>query len=521
MKHAIKTSLRTLALTAIATLGMTVSAMAQFDVKADEYFMSHCYERATERYLQVFHADKANKANLPLLRRITESVLRAEMVRDTARYFADLYLDMEQNDAEAYFMSAQAHFHAHDFDIALVRLDSFMVRTTTEEQLNRAEQLNSWIRNAKRFMRDTLPNPLINLGEQINTKNNEFNPYVINDGRTLVFSCDDKYDREAKLNVFNIKSSDQTALSWSPAKKFGNQINSLNDEYPSGVTPDGFFFCSNVGNGRDFALFTAKYLDNGRGTQVEKMPRPIDRKGSVVSACFTEGGDTIYFSACDKKGKLDIFYSIRSFNGTWMPPRPIPGLVNRDESDENYPMLDNNGTRLYFASNREGSMGGYDIYYSDFDFRKNAWGVPVHMPYPINDTYDNMTVSFTADHRYAYLSLFRPDSYGGRDIYALLLNHDVRTSAIIRYTVKVRNTKNKILDIRKQPAIEVRSEKGELVAIERVNMNNHSFIVVLDPGTYTLSIDLDGTKHYEEKIEIPERTYGTKAIDRKATLEVN
>lgn len=519
MASRITTIARTALLAAAALLSLGQGAKAQYDAKGDEYFMSHCYEKATERYLTVFHSNKSNKANPGFVRRITESVLRSEMVRDTARYFADLYLEFDQEDPEAYYMAAQAHFHAHDFDIALSRLDSFLVRTTTEEQMNRADKLNSWIRNAKRFMRDTLPNPLINLGEQINTKSNEMNPFIINNGHTLVFSSDDKYDRNAGISVFNIKYSDQTALSWSTAKKLNGQVNTLYDEHPSGATPSGFFFCSNE-NG-DFELYETTYSNGGRCTNVTKMGKPINRKGSEVAGCLSATGDTLYFSGTGDNGKLDIYYSIRSHNGKWKKPRPIPGLVNREESDENYPVLANNGLRLYFSSDREGTMGGYDLFYSDFDLRKNEWGKPVHLPYPINDTYDNMTISLTEDGRYAYLSLFRPDSYGGRDIYALLLDREVPTSAIFRYTIKVKNSKNKVLDIKSQPKIEVRDSSGKIVALERVNMRTHSFLVVLNPGSYKLSIDLDGTKHYEEKIDVPERTYDAIPIEKNLMLETN
>lgn len=501
----------------VAAMAWATSLRAQvIDAKADELFKSHCFEKATARYLKVFHSNPSNKANPKMLRRITESILNSEMVRDTARYFADLYLQFEPEDAEAYFMSARAHYHAHDFETALQRLDSFMIRATSEEEINKADVLNSWIRNARRMMRDSLRNPLINLGDAINSPNNEINPYIVNDGHTLVFSCDDKFDREATINVYNIKYSDHTALSWSQAKKV-TAINTLADEYPSGITPDGFFFCSNRGG--DFGLFTTKLANGGRCTDVVRLEDPIDLRGSEVAGCLSPSGDTLYFSGTDLNGKLDIYYSIRSYNGQWMEARPVPGLVNRVESDENYPYLAKNGTRLFFASDREGTMGGYDIFYSDFDFRKYEWGKPVQLPYPINDTYDNMTISFTDDGRYAYVSLFRDDSMGGRDIYSLLFDHVLPSSAIVRYNVRMRDAKKRPTDITEQPHIEVRDDYGDIVAIERVNMRTHSFLVVLDPGTYTLSLDMDGVKHYEEQIVVEERTYDATPINKTITLE--
>lgn len=487
------------------------------DDKADELFKSHCFEKATERYLKVFHSNPSNKANPVMLRRITESILNSEMLRDTARYFADLYLDLIQDDTEAYLFAARAHYHAHEFDKALVCLDSFVVRATSVEEIQKYDLLNSWIRNARRMLKDTLRNPVINLGDVINSRNNEINPYIVNDGHSLVFSCDDKFDRDATITVYNIKSSDQTALSWSPAKKVST-INTLADEYPTGPTPDGFFYCTN-NSGRNFTLNTAKYATGGRCSSPEKLDKPIDMDGSEVAGCLTQTGDTIFFSATDENGKLDIFYSIRSYNGQWMKPRPIPGLVNRFDSDENFPYLAYNGTRLFFASNREGTMGGYDIFYSDFDFQKYEWGKPVQLPYPINDTYDNMTISFSKYNRYAYVSLFREDSFGGRDIYAILFDHILPTSAIIKYSLKLRDAKRKPVEITDQPRIEIRNDYGDLVGIQRMNMRTNTFVVVLDPGTYTMTIDIEGAEHHEEQIVVEERTYDSTPIENTITIK--
>ncbi len=503
-------------LTACFCCGQVAYAQ-EIDYKGDELYKAHCYEKATIRYLKFFESDASNKANPKLLRRIAESVLRSEMVRDTARYFADLYLTFEPKDMEAQYMSAIAHYHAHDFDIALQRLDTFQMYSTTEEQLERAELLNSWIRNARRMTRDTLRNPLINLGDAINTRNNELNPYIINDDQTLVFSCDDKFDREAIINVYNIKTSDQTALSWGVSKKASGNINTRYDEYPSGVTEEGIFFCTNKLG--DFALGEAKYGGNGRFSDITMLKDPIDLRGSEVSGCLSPSGDTLYFSGTTLEGKLDIFYSIRTYNGQWMEARPIPGGVNRDASDENYPYLTNNGTRLYFASDREGTMGGYDLFYSDFDFKKFEWGTPVQLPYPINDTYDNMTISFGSRGRYAYVSLFRPDSYGCRDIYAILFDHIVPTSAIIKYKISLRGPNNKASNLTKDPRIEIRSKDGELVALQRVNMSNFSFLVVLDPGSYVMTIDAPEAEIYTEEIEIPEMEYEPVAVEKTILLK--
>ena len=502
---------------AMLLVGVEVSAQV-IDPKGYELFKAHCYEKATAQYLKTFWSSASNKANPKLLKRLVSSILNSEMARDTAAYFSDLYLELEPYDLDGYIEGAYAHFYAKHFDKAIQRLDTFMTYVETAEDIEEAEMLNSWIRNAKRVMRDTLASPIINLGENVNTPFNEMNAYIINDDETLVFSCDDKFDRDATINVWNIKVSDRQGLNWSKSKRISGAINTLNDEHPSGKSDNGMFFCSNRDVGGEFALYEANYAGNGRFTDVYKFQYPINRKGSEVAASLSPSGDTLYFSATTPNDKLDIFYSIRTMTGDWREARPVPGLVNREESDENYPVVTPDGKRMYFASNREGSMGGYDLFYSDFDFKKYEWKKPVQMPYPINDMYDNMTISFTRDGRYAYVSLMRNDGYGGRDIYAIINDRVVPTSAILRCTVKIKGANNKAVNLESQPHIEVTDESGELVALERLNASNSSFILILDPGKYTLTIEADNAKPYSEEIVVEERVYGSKAIDKTIML---
>jgi hypothetical protein len=277
------------------------------------------------------------------------------------------------------------------------------------------------------------------------------------------------------------------------------------------------FFCSNKMG--DFTLFTADYQGNGRFNNVVHLKDPIDLRGSEVSGCLTETGDTIYFSGTTLNGKLDLFYSIRTMNGKWMEARPVPGLINRDNSDENYPVLARNGTRLYFASDREGTMGGYDLFYSDFDFKKYEWGKPVQLKYPINDTYDNMSISFSSDERYAYVSLIRPDGFGGRDVYAILNGSVSPSSAIIRYTVKKKGANKKYEGLKDQPNIEIRDMYGSLVAIETLNLRTSSFLVILEPGRYKLKINTTDKIDYEEELYIEEFTYDNRPIEKE--LKIN
>ena len=82
-----------------------------------------------------------------------------------------------------------------------------------------------------------------------------------------------------------------------------------------------------------------------------------------------------------------------------------------------------NGNILVFASDRDGGYGGYDLYYSQFI--NNQWSTPVNFGDKINsssDEYRPITFSFF---NYSDLMIFssnRPGGKGGFDLYCVKIN---------------------------------------------------------------------------------------------------
>jgi len=79
-----------------------------------------------------------------------------------------------------------------------------------------------------------------------------------------------------------------------------------------------------------------------------------------------------------------------------------------------HPCLKDNGTTLYFCSNRPGGYGGYDIYVS----RKTSagWSVPENLGHPIN-TRGNEMSPFVDDKGRLYFSSDWHLGYGGMDVF--------------------------------------------------------------------------------------------------------
>jgi len=75
-------------------------------------------------------------------------------------------------------------------------------------------------------------------------------------------------------------------------------------------------------------------------------------------------------------------------NNTWSVPTKLDNNIN-SEGDEDYPYLSQDGKTFFFASTKHGSMGGYDIFKSTWNDRKNDWNTPVNIGAPINSPFDD------------------------------------------------------------------------------------------------------------------------------------
>ena len=112
-----------------------------------------------------------------------------------------------------------------------------------------------------------------------------------------------------------------------------------------------------------------------------------------------DGEDVIYWSAADKDGIRNIFHS--EYQDTvWS----APALLNEhmtSVSDEIYPMLSPDGSKMYFSSAGLYGVGGYDIYVSERDKDTGEWSVPVNMGFPYSSPADDFLFINTEDGQYS------------------------------------------------------------------------------------------------------------------------
>jgi outer membrane protein OmpA-like peptidoglycan-associated protein len=164
-------------------------------------------------------------------------------------------------------------------------------------------------------------------------------------------------------------------------------------------------------------LFFVLKVD-GQWAQAEPF-KTINTQYNEGSACLSQDGKFLFFSRCNAPnslGNCDLYLAKLSKDSTWADIKNLGPNIN-SSGWESHPSLSHKGDTLFFASNRTGGFGLSDIYYSLKD-KKGNWGKAKNAGPIINTV--NSEVSPFFHHRFNvlyYSSNGQPLNFGGFDIY--------------------------------------------------------------------------------------------------------
>ena len=172
-------------------------------------------------------------------------------------------------------------------------------------------------------------------------------------------------DRSGPLES-NIYYTRQTGKTWSKPVAVAGINSDFHDRMPS-ISPDGkfLFFSSDRpgGYGKDDIWMSEYDSVNRKWKEPVNAGETVNTAGSEISPSIHVDGITLYFSSNRKGGigSYDIYVTQRLSSGNWKEPRNLGTPYNTQQDDE-YPTVLKNGQYMYFASNRPGGFGGFDIY---------------------------------------------------------------------------------------------------------------------------------------------------------------
>jgi hypothetical protein len=167
------------------------------------------------------------------------------------------------------------------------------------------------------------------------------------------------------------------------------------------------------------ALYTTVKISPDAGTIVPVKPAFPDAAKTLGMAYLTEKNDRgFYASAYPDKG-YDIVARHRLLEN-WDKEEPLSNIIN-SEADEMNPYYLSDGTTLYFASNRPGTFGGFDLYVTR-QSKNNTYLLPDHLNMPFNSPANDYFLIIDEFSNRGYLATDRNQPKGYVAIYTFLPN---------------------------------------------------------------------------------------------------
>lgn len=165
-------------------------------------------------------------------------------------------------------------------------------------------------------------------------------------------------------------------------------------------------------------IYRTKLDKKGRWETAKSLPSKINREGYHTSnPSFSDDGTRMFFTRAliefNEISESKIYYSeqsgkgwgaaneLENVNGSYLNKHPASGLLFGREV-------------LFFASNMEGGFGGYDLYYATSE-GGNQFSTPVNLGTKVNTPGDELT-PFFQNNRLYFSTEGRP-TLGGYDIY--------------------------------------------------------------------------------------------------------
>lgn len=292
---------------------------------------------------------------------------------------------------------------------------------------------------AKQLMASPEKYVIKNIGGVVNTEFPEYSPVITIDGSALFFTSKRLRSDSSNVNFKNKMNGqyfEDVYVSyrsmdgqWSKPM-YLNFCRPYSNDASISVSPDGqvVFVYQDLGNGD---IYLSQLQDT---VFMNIQPFPAEELNSdawETHATMSADGNYIYFVS-DREGGLggkDIWRLKKLPDGSWSKAMNLGAPVNTPY-DEESPFMGADNHTMYFSSNGPKSMGGYDIFVSQMD-ETERWSEPVNMGYPLNSVDDDIFYTTTADGHTGFYSSDKLDGKGDKDIYIVQSENSYITNVAI------------------------------------------------------------------------------------------
>lgn len=135
-------------------------------------------------------------------------------------------------------------------------------------------------------------------------------------------------------------------------------------------------------------------------------------------------GKWMVFSCKDKSGYQTIYLSKRKSADGWNDAEVLK-FTTELKFDMINPTISDDGKTIYFSSDCEGSIGGYDIFSTVLDSKTKKWTSPVHLEYPVNSVDDDFYYVLSKEDGFSYVGSKRECEHGKLNVIRISLSENI------------------------------------------------------------------------------------------------
>jgi len=439
--------------------GMAALAQSKETATADRHFNRLEYVEAADEYLKL-----SDKNDPYVYRQLAESYYNVFNSKEAVKWYEKATAQGTTNDAETYYRYAQMLKAEGRYEEANKQMQKFASMAPGDQRAVAFKKDPDYLpklRNQAKLFDEKL----LDINDK---KYGDFGPVLTDEG-TLYFTSSRNTARrtyrgneEPFLDIYMATyNADGTLSEPTPV----SEVNSKWHDGPVSLTADGntMYFASesfkerkgferdkenNAKQGQVYLYRATK--ENGKWGNIEALPFN-DKRFSTGNPAVSADGKTLYF-ASDREGGLggnDIWKVAITGSNTYGEPQNLGPKVNT-EGRESFPYITADN-KLYFASDGRKGFGALDIFVIDLARGSDAMnvGLPVNSPkddfgFSFNNT---KNTGFFASNRSGIDNMYQATPVCG--VEAIVMVKDAQTGkAIAASRVAILDERNNVIETR-------------------------------------------------------------------------